>query len=95
MPPRRSKRKATDAVDNAAANAEDNASSSTAAAAAVAAVASASTAGVSRYGLFIYHGETCAFVDRDEKVCIYSLGHWSEDINMSEESDFHLDGRVE
>ena len=48
MPPRRSKRKATDAVDNAA-NAEDNASSSTAAA--VAAVASASTAGVSRYGL--------------------------------------------
>lgn len=51
MPPRRSKRKATDAIDNAAANAEDNASSSTAAAAAVAAVASASTAGVSRYGL--------------------------------------------
>ena len=49
MPPRRSKRKATDAVDNAA-NAEDNASSLTAAAA-VAAVASASTAGVSRYGL--------------------------------------------
>ena len=48
MPPRRSKRKATDAVDNAA-NVEDNASSSTAAA--VAAVASASTAGVSRYGL--------------------------------------------